>query len=107
MSLLPLLVKRRQMSGCCATALMTWACQCSGSAAQSTHCVCCLFRVNKVGHLYYSKWEQRIYMIWAYILVASVIVFGRVLLLTHPYCFLCTVVHPCMAHAQLLKRQLL
>ncbi len=80
MSLLPFSVKQRQMSGCCAVTLLTWACQYSGSAAQSTHSMCCLFRINKVGHLYYSKWEQRIYMIWAYILVASVIVFGRLLL---------------------------
>ncbi len=83
-----------------------WFCQGSGLAAQSTHCVYCLFRINKVGHLYYSKWEQRIYMIWAYILVASVIVFGRVVLLPYPYCFLCSEVHPCMAHAQLFKQQL-
>lgn len=78
----------------------------SGLAAQSTHCVCCLFRVNTVGHLYFSKWGQRIYMIWAYILVASVIIFGKVLLLPYAYCCLCTVIHPFMAHAQLFKQQL-
>ena len=33
-------------------------------------------RINKVGHLYYGKWEQRFYLIWAYVLVASVIIFG-------------------------------
>ena len=42
-------------------------------------------------------------MIWAYILVASVVIFGRVLLLPYPYYFFCPVAHLFMAYAQLLN----
>ena len=34
-------------------------------------------RVNKVGPLYYGKMEQELYLFWAYVLVLSVIVFGK------------------------------
>ena len=34
-------------------------------------------RLNKVGHLYYGKKERIFYTVWAYVLVASVITFGR------------------------------
>lgn len=47
-------------------------------ANTATLCLALGTWINKVGHLYYSKWEQRIYMIWAYTLVASVIVFGPI-----------------------------
>ncbi len=33
-------------------------------------------RLNKVGHLYFGKWERRFYTAWAYLLVLSVVTFG-------------------------------
>jgi hypothetical protein len=36
----------------------------------------CPCRLNKVGHLYFGKWERRFYTAWAYLLVLSVVTFG-------------------------------
>ncbi|DBA70143.1 TPA: hypothetical protein ACH3X2_012196 [Trebouxia sp. C0005] len=32
--------------------------------------------LNKVGHVYFGKWERRFYTAWAYLLVLSVVIFG-------------------------------